>query len=213
MKLTLTSRSAFGKREAAQHHAVDDAEHRRHAADAEREDDDGQRAEGLLLDQDAETDLDVTEHAVLDAAPVTMFAPPSPELPCRGFPIAKRWELTSPPTDPSFPSSDDGKMDVALTRLIRRAAFWLHARTSRRRSRRRNRTSSRPDAGRARGRTAGAPREAAARSRRAMGNCALAREDARDGLDRRRARARLARREVRRPRAAPRAVPLPRPPA
>ena len=47
------------KREAAQHHAVDDAEHRRDAADAEREDDDREGAEGFLLDEDAEADAQI----------------------------------------------------------------------------------------------------------------------------------------------------------
>ena len=40
MKLRARQPVGVRKREAAQHHAVDDAEHRRHAADAEREHDD-----------------------------------------------------------------------------------------------------------------------------------------------------------------------------
>ncbi len=49
------------KREAAQHHPVDDAELGRDGRDAEGEDDDGQRAEGFFLDEHAEADAEVLE--------------------------------------------------------------------------------------------------------------------------------------------------------
>ena len=49
------------KRKPPQHHAVDDAEHRGHAGNAEREDDHSQRAEPLLFDEDAQTNLDVAQ--------------------------------------------------------------------------------------------------------------------------------------------------------
>ena len=51
--------AGVGKREAAQHHGIDDAELRGHAADAEREHGDGEQAEGFLLDQDAEPDAEI----------------------------------------------------------------------------------------------------------------------------------------------------------
>ncbi len=50
-------------REAAEHGAVDDAEHRRDAPDAEGEDEHGEQAEGLFLEEDAKTDADVLEEA------------------------------------------------------------------------------------------------------------------------------------------------------
>jgi hypothetical protein len=50
-----------GEREPPQHDAIDDAEHRGDGGDAEREDDHRQGAKPLLLDQDAEADLDVAE--------------------------------------------------------------------------------------------------------------------------------------------------------
>jgi hypothetical protein len=55
---------AVREREPAQHHSVDHAEHRRHAGDSKREDDDGEGAETFVLDQDAEADPDVAEQGV-----------------------------------------------------------------------------------------------------------------------------------------------------
>ena len=66
MKFRLTSRLAVRKREPAQHHAVDDAEHRRDAGNAQREHDHGKGAEPFLLDQDPEADLDVAEQGVVE---------------------------------------------------------------------------------------------------------------------------------------------------
>ena len=51
----------IGEREAAEHRAVDDAEHRRDAADAEGEDQHGERAETFLFDEDAQADAHVLE--------------------------------------------------------------------------------------------------------------------------------------------------------
>jgi len=49
-----------GKRKAAQHHAVDDAEHGRHTTNPKGEDDHGEGTEGLLLHEHAKADADVT---------------------------------------------------------------------------------------------------------------------------------------------------------
>ena len=67
--LTVTSRSASGKRQRPQQHGVDDAENRRVGADAGGQREDGGERETLLLPEQAEAELDVLEkvtHSGLD---------------------------------------------------------------------------------------------------------------------------------------------------